>query len=255
MTSSNGSRPRCPPPPPPPPHSVLLQWPAFLLLCSRAPAAAPAAVTVTAYKIIVDLPALSGGPSRRALDPAGGSESRRRLLLHVRLYERDRGHQDGDHQLRARAARQPRVGSQMLRGGSSGRRPPVRPAARSARRGSTPFIAGGIAGCHAPVPGTVYNAEPLGNEPGRLGVVTPTPPRDAHLVDPVRDHPARRERLWPDRDADRHQPAAVAAVPTDLQVGLGFMLNGSTNKYVRNPTSCVTSTRPARRSATTTRPS
>ena len=67
--------------------------------------------------------------------------------------------------------------------------------------GTTPRIAA------ASLPGTVYNAEPLGNEPG--------PPRRRHadtafgharVLDPVRDHAARRRRLRPDRHADRHQP-------------------------------------------------
>jgi hypothetical protein len=87
--------------------------------------------------------------------------------------------------------------------------------------------------------GVVYNAEPLGNEPGRLGVVTPTS-ASTFLVSSIPFEITPRGGDYgltgTLTDIDR-LPAQPPAVP-DLQVtALGFVLN-STSKYVRNPTSC-----------------
>ncbi len=94
----------------------------------------------------------------------------------------------------------------------------------------------------ASLTGTVYNAELLGNEPGRLSVVTPTGP-STRLVSSIPFY------ITPRGGGDygltgilsdvNRLPAA--AFGTDLQVrSLSFVLNGSTNSYVRNPTSCGT---------------
>jgi hypothetical protein len=88
--------------------------------------------------------------------------------------------------------------------------------------------------------GTVYNAEPLGNEPGRLGVVTPTGPT-TFLVSSI------PFTITPRGASDYGLTGTLTDInrlptppnPFDLQVaGLSFVINGSANKYVRNPTSC-----------------
>jgi hypothetical protein len=89
--------------------------------------------------------------------------------------------------------------------------------------------------------GTVYNAEPLANEPGRLGVVTTAGP--ATLISSIPFY------ITPRGGGDYGLTGVLsdvnrlpaAAFGTDLQVrALSFVLNGSTNSYVRNPTSCGT---------------
>jgi hypothetical protein len=90
-------------------------------------------------------------------------------------------------------------------------------------------------------PGTVYNAEPIGNEPGRLGVVTPTPA--GTLVSSIPFY------ITPRGGGDYGLTGVLSDVNrlpastfgTNLQVrSLSFVLTGSTNSYVRNPTSCGT---------------
>jgi hypothetical protein len=88
--------------------------------------------------------------------------------------------------------------------------------------------------------GTLYNAELLGSEPGRLAAVTFTSPT-TFLVSSIPFF------ITPRANGDygltgiltdiNRLPAAQFG--TDLQVAaLGFVINGSTNNYVRNPTSC-----------------
>jgi hypothetical protein len=91
-------------------------------------------------------------------------------------------------------------------------------------------------------PGVVYNAEPLGNEPGRLGVVTPTP--SGTLVSSI------PFTITPRGASDYGLTGTLtdisrltAPFPNDLQVrALSFVINGSANKFVRNPTSCMAHT-------------
>jgi hypothetical protein len=86
--------------------------------------------------------------------------------------------------------------------------------------------------------GVVYNAEPLGNEPGRLGVVTPT--ALGVLVSSI------PFEITPRGASDYGLTGTLTDInrltlpfPNDLQVeSLGFVLTGTSNKYVRNPTSC-----------------
>jgi hypothetical protein len=85
-------------------------------------------------------------------------------------------------------------------------------------------------------PGTVYNAEPLGNEPGRLGVVTPAPALGTTLVSSI------PFEITPRGATDYGLTGTltnITPLPGPVQVtGLSFLLNGASNKYVRNPTSC-----------------
>jgi hypothetical protein len=86
-------------------------------------------------------------------------------------------------------------------------------------------------------PGVVYNAEPLGNEPGRLGVVTPTP--SGTLVSSIPFTITPRGKSDYGLTGTLSEIARLNAPPPNLQVfALSFVINGATNSYVRNPTSC-----------------
>ena len=87
--------------------------------------------------------------------------------------------------------------------------------------------------------GTVYNAEPIANEPGRLGVVTVAGP--ATLVSSIPFY------ITPRGGGDYGLTGVLSDVNrlpastfgANLQVkSLSFVLTGSTNSYVRSPTSC-----------------
>jgi hypothetical protein len=86
--------------------------------------------------------------------------------------------------------------------------------------------------------GTVYNAEPLGNEPGRLGIVTDLGPPLGVVVASI------PFTITPRGAPDYGLTGTLSDVlrlasSLGLQVsGLSFFITGSTNKYVRNPTSC-----------------
>ena len=93
----------------------------------------------------------------------------------------------------------------------------------------------------ASLTGTVYNAELLGNEPGRLGVVTPTGP-STRLVSSIPFY------ITPRGNGDYGLTGVLSDISrlpaaqfgTNLQVrSLSFVLNGASNSYVRNPTSCA----------------
>ena len=94
----------------------------------------------------------------------------------------------------------------------------------------------------ASLTGTLYNAEPLGSEPGRLAAVTITSASPlTFLVSSIPFFITPRGGgdyglTGILTDINRLPSPPFAA---DLQVAaLGFVINGSTNNYVRNPTSC-----------------
>jgi len=98
-----------------------------------------------------------------------------------------------------------------------------------------------VAGTQIPaanLPGRFYNAEPLGNEPGRLAAVTDTPfgPLVSSIPFEITPRGGGDYGLTGTlTDISRLTSPPFAA---DLQVrGLGFVINADT-KYVRNPTSC-----------------
>lgn len=92
-------------------------------------------------------------------------------------------------------------------------------------------------------PGTVYNAEPLGNEPGRLGIVTPTPFGPLVSSIPFEITPRGASDYGLTGTLTDINRLTSPPFPADLQVAaLGFVLTGTTNKYVRNPTSCIAGT-------------
>jgi hypothetical protein len=85
--------------------------------------------------------------------------------------------------------------------------------------------------------GSIYNAVPLANEPGRLGVVTQVGPQT--LVSSIPFNITPRGAHDYGLTGILTDISRLDGPPTNLQVyGLSFILNGSTNKYVRNPTSC-----------------
>jgi hypothetical protein len=88
-------------------------------------------------------------------------------------------------------------------------------------------------------PGVVYNAEPLDNEPGRLGVVTPTGLGTLVSSIPFTITPRGASDYGLTGTLTDINPLSSPPFPANLQVSaLAFVINGSTNKYVRNPTSC-----------------
>jgi hypothetical protein len=90
----------------------------------------------------------------------------------------------------------------------------------------------------ADLTGTLYNAEPLGNEPGRLAAVTPTGvgPLVSSIPFEITPRGGGDYGLTGTLTNINRLPAALFGA--DLQVkALGFVINAST-KYVRNPTSC-----------------
>jgi hypothetical protein len=95
-----------------------------------------------------------------------------------------------------------------------------------------------VSGPFTGVLGTVYNAEPLGNEPGRLGIVTVAPPPVGTVVASIPFY------ITPRGATDYGLTGVLSDVdriagPPDLQISaLSFFITGTTNKYVRNPTSC-----------------
>lgn len=85
--------------------------------------------------------------------------------------------------------------------------------------------------------GTVYNAEPLGNEPGRLGIVTVAPPPIGLVVASIPFTITPRGAT--DYGLTGTLSDVIALESPNLQISaLAFLITGSTNKYVRNPTSC-----------------
>ncbi len=89
------------------------------------------------------------------------------------------------------------------------------------------------------LPGTIYNAEPLANEPGRLGIVTPVGATNLVSSIPFYLTPRGSKDYGLTgilSDINRLNPPTL---PANLQVArLSFLLEGSSTKYVRNPTSC-----------------
>jgi hypothetical protein len=97
-----------------------------------------------------------------------------------------------------------------------------------------------IAGTNAPLTGfagTLYNAELLGSEPGRLAAVTHVGPTT--LVSSIPFNITPRANGDYGLTGTLTDIATLDAPPPDFQVyALSFLINGSQNNYVRNPTSC-----------------
>ena len=225
-------------------HPLLTAGAVFLaLLCM--PAVATATVTVTSYKITSDLPAFpavpNGGPSSAQAGAvvnagsystfgySGASED-----IHTALTNFAPG-------LLGNPESVPKCPEASLQPPSFGATCPAGSAIGTSRL-DVKLASGG--GPITSFSGVVYNAEPLGDEPGRLGVVTAA----AGLVSsiPFRITPrGGGDYGLTGTLTDIAQLDAVQLGPPlgirDLQVhALAFVLNGATNNYVRNPTSCQT---------------
>jgi hypothetical protein len=86
-----------------------------------------------------------------------------------------------------------------------------------------------------PLAGTLYNAELLGNEPGRLAAVTNAGPLGIIISSlPFYITP----RTGGDYGLTGILSDANRVGPTHINA-LSFLINGATNNYVRNPTSCM----------------
>lgn len=216
---------------------------ALVLVCLAVPGVASATVTVTSYKITSDLPAFptepSGGPSSAQAGAnvtagsystfgyTGASEDLRTALTNFAAGLL--GNPESVPKCPEASLQSPSFGSTCPAGSSIG-----------TSRLDVKSAAGGdpIAG----FPGTVYNAELLGNEPGRLAVVTPVAELGTTLVSSI------PFTITPRGGGDYGLTGTLTDI-AELDVtpfgnlhvhALSFLLNGATNNYVRNPTSCQT---------------
>lgn len=201
-----------------------------------APAAAAPALSITDYKITSDLPAYptvpSNGPStlQAGANPDAGSYT---------AFSYSNTTEDVKTALTNFAAgllgnpeSVPKCSESALQAG--GTTCPAGSAIGTSRLDAS-FMGGAAGG----FPGVVYNAEPLGNEPGRLGIVTPTAFGTLVSSIPFTITPRGNGDYGLTGTLTDISRLFIPAPPFNLQVaGLSFVLNGSTNKYVRNPTSC-----------------
>jgi hypothetical protein len=218
---------------------------AIVLSCLAVPGVAAATVTVTSYKITSNLPAFptepSGGPSSAqaaAVVDAGSystfgysSPSEDIQTALTNFAPGLLGNPESVPKCPEASLQPPSFGATCPAGSQIG-----------TSRLDVKLASGG--GPFTSFSGVVYNAEPLGDEPGRLGVVTAA----AGLVSsiPFRITPrGNGDYGLTGTLTDIAQLDAVQLGPPlfirDLQVhALSFVLNGATNNYVRNPTSCAT---------------
>jgi hypothetical protein len=218
-----------------------------VLACLAIPAAAPAAVAIDSYKITSNMPAFptvpSDGPStfQAGANPDAGSWS---------TFSYPNSSEDIKTALTNFAPgllgnpeSVPKCPQAALEAGGA-----ACPAGSTIGTSRLDII---LAATGAPPPGgsglpssllgTLYNAEPLGNEPGRLAAVTPT--GGAPLVSSIPFEITPRGGgdyglTGTLTDINRLPANAFGPGSPNLQVkALGFVINAST-KYVRNPTSC-----------------
>jgi hypothetical protein len=213
---------------------------AAVFICLAAPALAPAAVTVTSYKITSNLPAYptvpGDGPStlQAGANPDAGSFS---TFTYPNATEDVKtALTNFAPGLLGNPEAVPKCPESALQAGGGSCVSSIIGTSRLDVNfaGGPPFLIPSF-------PGTVYNAEPLGNEPGRLGVVTVVGANT--LVSSIPFEITPRGASDYGLTGTLTDISRLPAPPANLQVtGLGFVLNGSTNKYVRNPTSCVAGT-------------
>ena len=218
---------------------------AAVFICLAVPAAAPAApvVSVTSYKISSNLPAYpmvpSDGPStlQAGANPDAGSFSTFGYP-HPSTEDLKTALTNFAPGLLGNPESGPKCSEAALQAG--GASCPAGSAIGTSRLDVVVAANGAPAGGF---PGTVYNAEPLGNEPGRLGVVTPTPFGPLVSSIPFEITPRGASDYGLTGTLTDISRLTSPPFPADLQVAaLAFVLTGTTNKYVRNPTSCVAGT-------------
>jgi hypothetical protein len=214
---------------------------AFALALFAAPAAAPAAVTVDAYKIISSLPATGvppDGPSTLQAGATTDAGSYSTFAYPNATEDIKTALTNFGPGLLGNPEAVVKCPEANLQAGTC----PAASQIGTARLEAV--VAGTNIAPAPPSPGIVYNAEPLGNEPGRLGIRTTTAFGVLVSSIPFEITPrgASDYGLTGTLTDINRLPAAPPFIP-DLQVrSLSFLINGSTNGYVRNPTSCVPST-------------
>ena len=209
------------------------------------PAVATATVTVTSYKITSDLPAFSATPN---VPNGGPSSAQAGAVVNAGSYSTFAYSSSGEDLktaltnfaagLLGNPEAVPKCPEASLQAPSYGAS--CASSVIGTSRLDVKSAAGG--GAIAGFPGTVYNAEPIGSEPGRLAVVTPVPAFGTTLVSSIPFN------ITPRGGGDYGLTGTLTDVAQldvspfgDLQVAaLSFVLNGATNNYVRNPTSCQT---------------
>jgi hypothetical protein len=203
-----------------------------------APAVAAPAVSITAYKITSDLPAYpavpSNGPStlQAGANPDAGSYTA--FSYSSTTEDVKTALTNFAPGLLGNPEAVPKCSEAALQAG--GATCPAGSAIGTSRLDTQIAANGAPAGGS---PGTVYNAEPIGSEPGRLGVVTPTAfgPLVSSIPFTITPRGASDYGLTGTLTDINRLPSPP--FPTNLQVaGLSFVITGSSNKYVRNPTSC-----------------
>ncbi len=213
---------------------------AVAVIALMAPATAPAQVTIDDYKITPSVPAANSVP------PPGPSSFQAGAFVDAGSWSRFTYPNSSEDLQIARTnfaagllgnpESVPKCPEVALQAGGA-----ACPAGSAIGASRLDAVVAGTTTVAGSFPGTVYNAELLGNEPGRLGVVTPTPA--GTLVSSIPFY------ITPRGGGDygltgvlsdvSRLPASVFG--TNLQVrSLSFVLTGSTNNYVRNPTSCGT---------------
>jgi hypothetical protein len=202
------------------------------------PAAAPA-VSITAYKITSDLPAFplvpTNGPSTLLAGANSNSGSYTTFAYTNATEDLLTALTNFAPGLLGNPESVPKCSQEALEAGGADC-----PAGSAIGTSRLDAVVAGTTFTAVSLPGTMYNAVQLGNEPGRLAVVTPTP--FGPLVSSI------PFEITPRGGGDYGLTGTLTDVsrlpsppfPADLQVsGLSFVINGATNKYVRNPTSCT----------------
>jgi hypothetical protein len=213
---------------------------AFALALLAAPVAAQAAVTVDSYKIISSLPATGvppDGPSslQAGANPDAGSYS---TFAYPNATEDIKtALTNFGPGLLGNPEATPKCPEANLQAGTC----PADTVIGTSRLEAV--VAGTSSPAGAPNPGIVYNAEPLGNEPGRLGIRTTTAFGVLVSSIPFEITPRGASDYGLTGTLTDINRLSAPPFPFDLQVrSLSFLLSGSTNHFVRNPTSCVPST-------------
>jgi hypothetical protein len=219
---------------------------AATLICLGAPTAAPAAMSIEGYQITSDMPAYpappADGPSttQAGANPSAGSFS---------VF----GYPDASEDVKTALTNfapgllgNPEAVSKCSQAAleAGGTLCPLDSVIGTSRLDMV------IAGTTSPPPfpplppslqGTLYNAEPLGNEPGRLASVIQTggPPLVSSIPFEITPRGGGDYGLTGTlTDINRLPANAFGPGSPNMQVRrLGFVINAST-KYVRNPTSC-----------------
>ena len=211
---------------------------AAIVIALMAPAASPAAVTITGYKITSDLPS-SGVPSNGPSTSQAGAYPSAGSYTSFSYPNPGEDLETAVTNFAAGLLGNPESAAKcsqtaLVAGGTAC---PAASVIGTSRLDAQVAANGAPAGSF---PGTLYNAEPLSNEPGRLAAVTPT--AFGPLVSSIPFY------ITPRGGGDYGLTGTLTDIsrlpsppfPADLQVAaLSFLINASSS-YVRNPTSCGT---------------